>query len=623
MSASVALDVSQGHVELRERDSGKMGGSGWDESIAVPGHITDHYTACGECLKCSHGGMDGTAPGGEGSPVRYGAVLCVHQEVIGTNIDSVGDSCPESPRSGAITISGDAVATDGGCWYDPEGSVDCEAADEDDQRYVDESPEDDADAQEPEDEYDAGGYMRVAVGDLIGGSHRLRLCSSDTSTRANRVGDPKTHQWAGCGGPSYLITSKLGWGHFSTVWRCTRVGVDGSSNDSHPLAIKVLKSNYHYYDAAIDEAMLFRLFVGEERIAQLVDAFELAPTNSKGSRSNVVAHACLIFPIYGGDLLSVIRRHGWSDNGGGLPMSMVRTIAGQLAQGLSVLHRKGIVHSDLKPENVMLERLSSEYYQQGGSEYNTPLGGGEEDALPYRSVGIRVRIIDLGNAYPVDAPYTDNVQTRQYMAPEVLVGAPFTEKIDCWSLACIVFEMMTGDLLFTPKHGGDPASFSKDEDHLAQMVELMGELPRFLLARGRNIGRYVRVAPRYRGATFHHITLNPWSLPNVLADKYNMVGAQCSKAQPPKPPAPARGGKKTRGKGGKVSKPISLIVSRGAGTPVAEDVEVDPLVTGAIGFLERLLVLDPTKRCDADIASQDPWVTPEEYQDPNGSGGAA
>lgn len=43
-----------------------------------------------------------------------------------------------------------------------------------------------------------------------------------------------------------------------------------------------------------------------------------------------------------------------------------------------------------------------------------------------------------------------------------------------WSLACMIFELLTGDFLFEPRKG---ANFSKNDDHLAQIQELIGKFP--------------------------------------------------------------------------------------------------------------------------------------------------
>jgi len=50
----------------------------------------------------------------------------------------------------------------------------------------------------------------------------------------------------------------------------------------------------------------------------------------------------------------------------------------------------------------------------------------------------------------------------------------YDESSDMWSLACTVFELVTGDYLFEPKKG---KSYSKNEDHLALIAELIGECP--------------------------------------------------------------------------------------------------------------------------------------------------
>jgi serine/threonine protein kinase len=64
-----------------------------------------------------------------------------------------------------------------------------------------------------------------------------------------------------------------------------------------------------------------------------------------------------------------------------------------------------------------------------------------------------VKIVDLGNACWTHKHFTDDIQTRQYRAPEVLLGAKYDTSADIWSLACIVFELVTGDLLFDPQEG--------------------------------------------------------------------------------------------------------------------------------------------------------------------------
>lgn len=79
--------------------------------------------------------------------------------------------------------------------------------------------------------------------------------------------------------------------------------------------------------------------------------------------------------------------------------------------------------------------------------------------------------------------FTDDIQTRQYRSIEVLLGAPYSFTADIWSTACLAFELATGDYLFDP-HMGE--TYSRDEDHLAHIIELLGAIPPSVIFRGRH-----------------------------------------------------------------------------------------------------------------------------------------
>ncbi len=96
---------------------------------------------------------------------------------------------------------------------------------------------------------------------------------------------------------------------------------------------------------------------------------------------------------------------------------------------------------------------------------------------------ITVKIADLGNACWVDHHFTDDIQTRQYRCPEVILGAKWGASADIWSGACLIFELLTGgDYLFDPQSG---SKYSKDDDHIAQIMELVGEFPKNVAFSGR------------------------------------------------------------------------------------------------------------------------------------------
>ncbi|KAJ7451847.1 kinase-like protein [Mycena galericulata] len=137
---------------------------------------------------------------------------------------------------------------------------------------------------------------------------------------------------------------------------------------------------------------------------------------------------------------------------------------------------------------------------------------------------ITVKIADLGNglAYNDRTPtatwthhhFTDDIQTRQYRSPEVIVGAKWGTSADIWSVACVIFELITGgDYLFDPAKG---SRYTKDDDHMAQIMELMGEVPKSLSLGGKYSSEFFN----RRGELRHISKLRFWPLDLVLHDKY-------------------------------------------------------------------------------------------------------
>ncbi|CAI4231063.1 unnamed protein product [Auanema sp. JU1783] len=126
---------------------------------------------------------------------------------------------------------------------------------------------------------------------------------------------------------------------------------------------------------------------------------------------------------------------------------------------------------------------------------------------------IEVKIADLGNACWVHHHFTEDIQTRQYRSLEVLIGAGYGPPADIWSTACMVFELATGDYLFEP-HQGD--NYSRDEDHLAHIHELLGSIPPSVYKKG---GRWREFFSK-QGKLLHIQNLKPWPLIDVLRQKY-------------------------------------------------------------------------------------------------------
>lgn len=85
------------------------------------------------------------------------------------------------------------------------------------------------------------------------------------------------------------------------------------------------------------------------------------------------------------------------------------------------------------------------------------LGTSLNTSLELESIknGIQVKIADLGNACWRDHHFTADIQTRQYRSLEAIIGADYDISADIWSVACIAFELATGDYLFDPQSTSD------------------------------------------------------------------------------------------------------------------------------------------------------------------------
>ena len=216
----------------------------------------------------------------------------------------------------------------------------------------------------------------------------------------------------------------------------------------------------------------------------------------------------MAFEILGNNLLDLIKFNNYK----GLPIPVVQFISYQIIYSLNYIHTVcGLIHTDLKPENVLLyNKISTSLY---GSILTKTTGNDDKSDVtmddvkstshhhhhhtkpyfpPYMHKGFdmnlfRIKLADFGNANWARKHFTDNIQTRQYRCPEIILGNRWGPTVDMWSVACIVFELITGEFLFKPRFGD---TFSKEDDHLAQIIELLGDIPTRLIMSGRLSSKY-------------------------------------------------------------------------------------------------------------------------------------
>ena len=184
----------------------------------------------------------------------------------------------------------------------------------------------------------------------------------------------------------------LGDGAFGIVTKCR------DKDNNQIVAIKKMKQRYATFEECLQEKEVKSLRkIKHENVEKLLQVF----------REN--EHLYLVFELLGDSLLKTI-------NSRSQPFSNeeVRFIMRQIFAGLSVIHKQGFFHRDMKPDNLLW---------------------GENNVL---------KIADFGLAREIRSkpPYTEYISTRWYRAPEIILRHPFyNSPVDIWAAGCIMAEL--------------------------------------------------------------------------------------------------------------------------------------------------------------------------------------
>ncbi|XP_061891859.1 homeodomain-interacting protein kinase 2 isoform X4 [Entelurus aequoreus] len=237
---------------------------------------------------------------------------------------------------------------------------------------------------------------------------------------------------------TYEVLEFLGRGTFGQVVKCWKRGTN------EIVAIKILKNHPSYArQGQIEVSILARLSTESADDYNFVRAYECFQHKN---------HTCLVFEMLEQNLYDFLKQNKFSP----LPLKYIRPVLQQVASALMKLKSLGLIHADLKPENIMLVDPSRQPY--------------------------RVKVIDFGSASHVSkAVCSTYLQSRYYRAPEIILGLPFCEAIDMWSLGCVIAELFLG----WPLYPG-----ASEYDQIRYISQTQGLPAEYLLSAGTKTTRF-------------------------------------------------------------------------------------------------------------------------------------
>ena len=211
----------------------------------------------------------------------------------------------------------------------------------------------------------------------------------------------------------YEVLSMLGAGGMGQVWR----GRD--TRLSRDVAIKVLP-----VDAAENEAFRIR-FDREAKAISSLNHPHICTLYDVGEQGGL--HYFVMELLDGESLAERLAR-------GPLPLQEALRYGAEIADALDASHRRGVVHRDLKPGNIMLTKSGAKLVDFGLAKLSTPFLGGEHSTIE-----------------TIHRPVTGKgtlIGTFQYMAPEQFEGKPADHRTDVFALGTVLYEMVSGRRAF-------------------------------------------------------------------------------------------------------------------------------------------------------------------------------
>lgn len=247
----------------------------------------------------------------------------------------------------------------------------------------------------------------------------------------------------------WVVVKLLGEGAFASVYKCKRV-----VNENEEIrAIKVYQHGSQNIDYYVNEVRNFNRFDKKIKSGGMRECNNGSINThnpilqSHGTFAHVISrgttvriHPCLIMSMGGPDIHQLIRYYRKEKSSSMLAMD-VQMIMKDVLTGLKFIHNLGMIHTDIKPDNILMNCSLEEGIQNG----------------------FRVVIADLGSTTRAKKLFSKTVGTQEYCAPECLMSDKFTSAIDIWATFTMYYEMIVGEYLFDP-HSECDIKYGEDID---------------------------------------------------------------------------------------------------------------------------------------------------------------
>ncbi|CAK7268343.1 serine threonine protein kinase CMGC group [Sporothrix epigloea] len=257
----------------------------------------------------------------------------------------------------------------------------------------------------------------------------------------------------------YQMVKLLGQGTFGKVVQAR----DREKNEF--VAIKIIRSVQKYRDASRIELRVLETLKANDpknrnRCIHLRECFDFR------------GHICIVMDLLGQSVFDFLKDNGYVP----FPNSQIQNFARQLFTSVAFLHDLQLIHTDLKPENIVLVDADYQTFTYNRKIPSSSTAVGRQATQRRVLLDTEIRLIDFGSATFQDEYHSSVVSTRHYRAPEIILGLGWSFPCDIWSIGCILVEFFTGDALFQTHDNLEHLAMmeaicdSRIDSHLVQQV---------------------------------------------------------------------------------------------------------------------------------------------------------